>query len=93
MSALAAHNDVLAVLTYDPFGIKLPGEPGLEVTDGENVIAVPETGAFQDGYEELFVEKLNNIRAVLRSIRIPVLPICTHEPVTEQVLNALGSHR
>ena len=31
---LAAHNDVLAVLVYDPLGIRLPVQGPLEVTDG-----------------------------------------------------------
>jgi uncharacterized protein (DUF58 family) len=90
---LAAHNDVLAVLTYDPFGIQLPDAPGLEVTDGENAISVPEGGNFPEGFAECFEKKLENIRSVLGSIRIPVLPICTHDPVSEQVLDALGAHR
>jgi len=90
---LAAHNDVLAVLTYDPMGIQLPDAPGLEVTDGENAIGVPEGGSFPDSFANCFNQKLEDIRSVLTSIRIPVLPICTHEPVAKQVLDALGSHR
>lgn len=91
-TTLAAHNDVLAVLTYDPLGIKLPDEPGLEVTDGENAMAIPESENFHGKYEDAFREKLADIRSVLGSIRIPVLPICTHEPVAEQILTAFGSH-
>ena len=91
VTRLVAHNDVLAVLTYDPLGIQLPGLPGLEVTDGRTVVPVPISGDFMASFRERFQDRMDEIRGVLDSIRIPILPICTHEPVPEQLIEALGA--
>lgn len=91
VTRLAAHNDVLAVLTYDPLGIRLPDSSGLEVTDGESVVPLPGGDEFQSNYEKRFEERLEKIRSMLDSVRIPILPLCTHEPVPEQVIGALGT--
>jgi uncharacterized protein (DUF58 family) len=90
---LAAHNDVLAVLVYDPLGARLPAAPDLEATDGVQRVAVPQGQSFAKRFENEFRNRCDRIRQRLRAIRIPLLPICTHEPVTEQVLAALGSNR
>jgi uncharacterized protein (DUF58 family) len=90
---LAAHNDVLAVLIYDPLGARLPVQGRMEATDGRQQIAVPESGSFADRFEAEFRTRCDQIRSRLRAIRVPILPICTHDPVTQQVLSALGTRR
>lgn len=90
ISALSAHNDVLAALTYDPMGISLPREAGLEVTDGQRIRGVPTAERFQMDYESLFQERIAAIRKTLGSLRIPILPLCTHDPVGNQLRTALG---
>lgn len=90
ITSLAAHNDVLAVLTYDPLGISLPLESGLEVTDGHQTRGVPEGERFQTDYENVFKEHMADIRKTLTALRIPILPLCTHDPVGEQLRTALG---
>jgi len=90
VSSIAAHNDMLAVMTYDPFGISLPRESGLEVTDGEATHGVPTADRFQGAFETLFKERVDAIRGVLGSLRVPILPLCTHEPVGKQLRVALG---
>jgi len=87
---LAAHNDVLAVLVYDPLGIHLPASGQMEATDGQRRVAVPVGSRFHTQFETAFRARADQIRQRLRSIRIPVLPICTHESVPQQVLTALG---
>jgi uncharacterized protein (DUF58 family) len=87
---LAAHNDVLAVLVYDPLGARLPISQAIEATDGRQRITVPKDEPFAERFESGFRARTDRIRERLRAIRIPLLPICTHEPVTEQVLAALG---
>jgi len=87
---VAAHNDVLAVLVYDPLGIHLPASGQMEATDGQLRVAVPVDSEFHTQFETAFRARAEQIRQRLRSIRIPVLPICTHEPVPQQVLTALG---
>lgn len=90
---LAAHNDVLAVLVYDPLGICCPVQAGMEATDGTRRIVLPEGGPFAERLKAEFQRRCDEIRDRLRAIRIPILPICTQDPVAEQVLAALGRGR
>ncbi len=90
---LAAHNDVIAALVYDPLGAHLPAGRGMEVTDGRSRLPVPGGARFADRYRRLFVERLGELRQQLRALRIPILPICTHDPVPGQLLAALGHRR
>ena len=87
---LAAHNDVLAVLVYDPAGIRLPASGAMEATDGRRRVAIPEGSEFAQALEIEFRQRCEQLREHLRALRIPILPICTHDPVPEQVLAALG---
>ncbi|MGE9270281.1 MAG: hypothetical protein ACQKBU_05705 [Verrucomicrobiales bacterium] len=90
VTSIAAHNDVLAVMTYDPLGIRLPQEQGLEVTDGSATLGIPEGDGFQGAFETLFKKRVDEIRGILGSLRIPILPLCTHDPVGDQLRVALG---
>ena len=90
---LAAHNDVLAVLVYDPLGIQLPGLEGMHATDGSEQLQIPSDAQFTNRFEDVFRQRVEQIRERLRAIRIPILPLCTHEPVAEQVRAALGERR
>lgn len=87
---LAAHNDVLAVLVYDPLGAQLPASGKMEATDGKRRVSIPENARFQERFAAEFRARSERLRDRLRAIRIPVLPLCTHEPVPEQVMAALG---
>ena len=88
---LAAHNDVLAVLVYDPIGIRLPVlSHRMEATDGHERVVLPEGRQFAEQFEAEFRARCDQIRQRLRALRIPILPICTHEPVLDQVRAALG---
>jgi len=90
---LAAHNDVLAVLVYDPLGIRLPVAGPLEITDGLRSIQLPEGSSFSQRMHAAFQARCDEIRSRLRALRIPILPICTHDPIPAQVRAALGHRR
>ena len=90
---LAAHNDVLAALVYDPAGIRLPAGEFMEATDGRRQVAIPEGSRFAQAFENEFRKRCEQLRERRRALRIPILPICTHDPVPEQVLVALGGRR
>lgn len=89
---LAAHNDVLAVLVYDPAGIRVPASGFMEATDGRQRVAIPAGSQFARAFETEFRKRCEQLRERLRALRIPILPICTHDPIPEQVLAALGGH-
>jgi uncharacterized protein (DUF58 family) len=90
---LAAHNDVLAALVYDPLGAELTSPHELQATDGEQQLSMATDARFAQRFQDAFRARCDQLRQRLRSIRIPILPICTHDPVIDQVLSALGSHR
>ncbi|TWT81383.1 hypothetical protein CA13_28350 [Planctomycetes bacterium CA13] len=89
---LAAHNDVLAALVYDPLGITFPVSGAMNASDGIESISVPEGRSFSEQFTTAFQLKCQQIRDQLQSVRIPLLPLCTHEAVAGQVSRALG-HR
>jgi uncharacterized protein (DUF58 family) len=87
---LATHNDVLAVMVYDPLGIAFNPVPGMEATDGADRATVPSDPRFGTRFREAFVERAERLRTELRALRVPVLPICTHDPVPDQLRAAFG---
>lgn len=90
-TTLAAKNDVLAALVYDPLGIALRNRHPLYASDGERRIQIPANASTASAFEQAFRDRLYQLRGRLRSTRIPILPICTHEAVIDQVLSALGN--
>ncbi|MGI9472712.1 MAG: DUF58 domain-containing protein [Rubripirellula sp.] len=90
---LAAHNDVLAVLIYDPLGARLPVGGQMEATDGGRQLPVPESAGFEARFDSEFRQRTEDLRERLRAIRIPILPLCTHDPVADQVASALGGRK
>ena len=90
VTRLAAKNDVLACLVYDPLGISFSGPSQLGVTDGRQNATVNPNATFATNFKDAFMKRSKEIREVLTALRIPILPICTHEPVVDQVKYALG---
>ncbi len=87
---LASHNDVLAALVYDPLGIQLPRGPQMEVSDGTQRVTIPDETTFHQRFQLAFESRIAELKNNLKAIKIPILPICTHDSVTEQVMKALG---
>lgn len=93
VTQLASHNDVLAALVYDPVGISLPVRGLADVTDGTRHLSVEINAGLNDRFEQCFRLLSEQIRTQLRSIRIPILPICTHESILSQLMLALGGRK
>jgi uncharacterized protein (DUF58 family) len=89
---LAAHNDVLVVLTYDPLGVSLVGQPGMIATDRGNRWEIPAGAAFTDSFRQVFARKLDDWTEIFRALRVPVIPISTAEPVADQLRTIFGKH-
>lgn len=87
---LAAHNDVLAVLTYDPLGASLTGAPGMLAMRRGERMAVPGGAAFAEAFREQFRQRLDEWREVFRALRVPVIPVSTAEPVADQLRELFG---
>ena len=91
---LALHNDVIAVLVYDPFLTELPQSGDLVVTDG-NLQVEMKVGAsatrksiaeFAKGYGQA-------ILSWREEIGIPVLPLSAAEETAAQIRHFLGGGR
>jgi uncharacterized protein (DUF58 family) len=89
---LAAHNDVLVVLTYDPLGASLVGQPGMIATDRGSRWQIPAGSDFADAFRQVFARKLDEWTEIFRALRVPVIPVSTAEPVAEQLRTLFGEH-
>lgn len=92
-TVLAAHNDLMAVLVYDPLGASMPIRTHVTATDGQKNVTFSGGSDFDDRFETAFRERMDVLTSILQSLRIPILPICTHESVTQQIAAALGRKR
>ncbi len=91
LARLAAHNDVLAALIYDPLETALPQHGHLVISDGELQLEFDSgDSALRRRFSEIFDERLERIRQLLRRRQVPVLPLNTALPVAEQVRKLLG---
>jgi uncharacterized protein (DUF58 family) len=89
---LAAHNDVLVVLTYDPLGASLTGQPGMVATDRGQRWSIPPGAGFADSFRRVFSRTLDEWTSIFRALRVPVIPISTAEPVADQLRALFGQH-
>jgi uncharacterized protein (DUF58 family) len=87
---LAAHNDVLVVLTYDPLGASLTGQPGMVAMDRGRHWAIPTDAGFADSFRQIFSRTLDDWTSIFRALRAPVIPISTAEPVADQLRVLFG---
>jgi uncharacterized protein (DUF58 family) len=89
---LAAHNDVLVVLTYDPLGASLMGQPGMIAADRGERWEIPAGSAFADSFRRVFARQLDEWTEIFRALRVPVIPVSTAEPVAGQLRELFGKH-
>lgn len=91
ITALSAHNDVIATLIYDPLEKKLIESKSLFLSDGIEAIDVNSTNK---GFQKRFTQRLKSREDTLMKLSkqhaIPLLKISTQRDVLEQVLEQLG---
>ena len=90
LTRLAAHNDVLAALLYDPSKTDLPDQRRLVVTDGRLQLELGGPVSTRREIGEYFAADLKRTRDDLERVGIPVLPIDTVEDPAAQVRRILG---
>jgi uncharacterized protein (DUF58 family) len=90
---ISTHNDVLCMLTYDPLEAVLPASDGMVASDGVEDISIPSSSEFSRRYQRATEQRLTNIRRLLRRLRVPVIPVCTADPVLDQLEELLGLRR
>jgi uncharacterized protein (DUF58 family) len=93
ITRMTAHNDVLALLVYDPLEQALPDAGRLVFGDGERQLEFDSSDRrLRDAYAADFEARLERMRDTSRRYAIPLLPVHTAAPVQDQLREALG-HR
>jgi uncharacterized protein (DUF58 family) len=93
VTRVAAHNDVIAILIYDPLEASLPSAGRLVVSQGDLQLEVDTGNArLRNGFSEDFDHRLRTARDLMLKRSIPVLPVQTVGDVRQQMQELLG-HR
>ncbi|EJO29811.1 DUF58 domain-containing protein [Achromobacter marplatensis] len=88
---LAAHNDVLAMLVFDPMAQQLPRSGRLVVTQGELQLEVAVGRQRErEPLARFFSDRLRQVAELLRRSRVPLLSIDTEQEELPQLRRELG---
>lgn len=92
LKQLAAHNDVLGVLVYDPSATNLPGSDDLVISDGrlQARLSLGKESIRRD-VESFTSGRISSLLAWREEISVPMLPLSTGEEVAPQVQKLLGA--
>jgi uncharacterized protein (DUF58 family) len=88
---LAQHNDVLAILIYDPFLLKLPTSKDLVVSDGELQVELKlQKSRVRKSITDMAGAQAKSLLEIKSQLGIPVLPLSAAEEPTAQMRHLLG---
>jgi uncharacterized protein (DUF58 family) len=91
VTLISVHNDALVAFIYDPLEAALPDAGRLVMAEGELQLEVDTSDrSLRERYQTEFEQRLARIQELSRQREIPVLPLSTAEPVSEQVRRLLG---
>lgn len=89
---LAAHNDVLAILVYDPLGASLQGRPGMMAIDRGEYHKIEQGDAFATAFRQVLASQLDKWTEIFRALRVPLIPISAAEAPLDQLRDLFGAH-
>jgi uncharacterized protein (DUF58 family) len=91
LARIAARNDVIGVLVYDPFLLELPASGTLVVTDGDLQVELGFGRARMRKSILDFADALGRrVLAWQRELNVPMLPVSTAEDTATQIRHLLG---
>jgi len=94
ITRINAHNDVIAVMVYDPMEEEIVEDASLFFTDGVETVDVDSSKqTFRKKYKARRAEIRANIGHLSRKNALPLLTISTHEPVLDQLYTQLSLKR
>jgi uncharacterized protein (DUF58 family) len=94
ITRLSEHNDVLTAFIYDPLEKEIPAAGRLRFADsGGQLEADTSSKKLRTDFQSAFEQKLERIQSASCRFSIPVLPLQTTQPVSEQIREALGHHQ
>jgi len=93
ITRLAEHNDVLTAFIYDPLEKDMPAAGRLRFADGEGQLeADTSSKKLRKSFLNEFEQKLEWMQSASSRFSIPLLPLHTKSPVSEQIRAVLGHH-
>lgn len=91
LRAIAAHNDVVATLVYDPLALSMPLHGKLVVTQGELQVELDANRRqVRQPLSDFFAGRLREVAELLHRSRVPLLSIDTAEDTLTQLRRELG---
>ncbi|MBB6095200.1 uncharacterized protein (DUF58 family) [Povalibacter uvarum] len=88
---IAAHNDIVAALVFDPLAQKLPGSGRVVVSQGELQVELDlNARTVHEPLSDLFNARLKTVAELLRHSGVPMLAFTTAESVRDQLSRQLG---
>jgi len=88
------HNDIICSLVYDPLESDISSAQSLVVSDGHFQLEInPARHELGEKFEASFRSSVAQVQDELNRHHIPVLPVDTVTPVTEQLREKLGGQR
>ncbi len=91
---ISVHNDIICSLIYDPLEQSISNAHSLVISDGRYQLEIdPSQHNVGDKFEASFKSSVAQVQGKLRQHNIPVLPVDTVSPVTDQLRQKLGGQR
>lgn len=91
LRTLAAHNDVIATLVYDPLAVHIPLQGRLVVTQGELQVEVAaDRQQVRQPLSDFFTGRLRDVAELLRRSHVPLLSVDTANDTVTQLRRELG---
>jgi len=93
ITRLAEHNDVLTAFIYDPLEKDMPAAGRLRFADDEGQLEADTSNKkLRRSFQNEFEQRLEWMQSASRRFSIPLLPLHTASPVSEQIRAVLGHH-
>jgi len=94
ITRINTHNDVIAVLVYDPMEEKIAKSGSLFFTDGTDTVDVDSSNKqFREKYAQRLSGRKEDFRTLSRKNALPVIGISTEFPVLDQLYEQLSLNR
>jgi uncharacterized protein (DUF58 family) len=92
--SISQHNDVICALVFDPLERDISKADNLIVSDGRYQLQIePDRQSLGQKFEASFESSVAHVQGDLKRHNIPVLPVETVTPTTDQLREKLGGQR
>jgi uncharacterized protein (DUF58 family) len=92
--SISQHNDIICSLIFDPLERDISRANNLVVSDGRYQLQIdPHEQGLGEKFEASFESSMAHVQGELKRHRIPVVPVETSTPVSDQLREKLGGER